>query len=103
MATGNETISCLISNTQIDQLPACVIEIAGVEISVMIFFSFLVLFVSGWSLGLGISKGLAIGGFFGMILGVAMWLMGSLPIFYTIAPLILLILGIVLIQVERDR
>lgn len=102
MTAGSDKISCLLSNTSISDLPACMISIFGSSSSAVAFYALIFLFIGGWSLGLGITRGMMIGGFFGVIAGLAAWSAGFIGISNIIVPFIFLLLGILMIQLNKS-
>jgi len=89
--------SCLLELNSPSDILSCFLTTSGGLIYELGFFTIMIIVVGGWSLTLGIEKGMAVGGFLMSLIGVIGLVFGYINIVSVMFAVFVMIIGALLI------
>jgi len=95
--------SCLMNLTAPTDIAGCLITSSGGALFELAYFTLMIIIVGGWSLTLGVEKGLAVGGFLMSLIGVIGLVFGYINIVSVMFAIMLMVIGALIIVLQNAK
>lgn len=98
---GMEKLTCIFDANAPKAYITCFDLLSGGLLWNSVYFAVMFICVAGWAYTLGIEKGMMVGAFFAVLLGIGMFAMGALSIVSLLFGVLVLLAGIFIAVLSR--
>lgn len=98
-----DELTCILNVMNPFDYVDCLASATNDATFLIIYYGLLAIFIGGWSLGLGLNKGLLVGGFVGSLVGIGFFALKSITIVNVLFGIILFLAGAFLTYEETKR
>ncbi len=94
---------CLLNLTTPGDIATCFASSSGNAIFILAYFTIMIIVCGGWSLTLGIPKGMSIGGFLMSLIGVVGLIFGYIGIVEVMFAFMVTVIGVLIMVLEMSK